>query len=736
MGLRSARRWASRLIRNEFVWVAVAFVVSILLAYFVLNARTTSTFDRLERQNVGAQADRIRATLSNDAGLSREFVLTNAQWTEAYDAVIKRDAQAAVGLFDPGMMRSSFGFGAVALLDRAGQVVGGGMVNSHGTAYTAVSSSLATQLAGSSVTSGRKACGVLAAAEGHYLFCSAPVVHDDGSGPAAGTLVTLKTLDAGAIGKLGALAGLSMRPAGSTLRGSTQRLLSDVGALDVQTRAVSANTMQLLVSVPSVGGAAPLVLAASFPRTVHQAASHSAVTSAEIICLLGLALLAISILAQHLGRARRNRTFITAVHAAATDGGHVTATSRELATLAASVNELLDAMTDRQREAQRASDAAAAERVTAASERRDAEARAERERLAAEAELERERAETSADHEREREIAAAEAEFERAHSAAQARRASAADARAALEQIDSALAVFGEANDTIQRGTRDTVDAAAAARAQVAQAVDGGSALRETTQAAAEVTHEISAVADQTRLLALNAAIEAARAGEHGRGFAVVAHEVGELANAAGNAAGRVLEHIRKVSEQSGSVLSAIEQTSSSLASVDEAASRIDETVHAQQQMTEQSEATLEAAAKQLLNIAERRGAERVDLGVHVKATLLADVGHTPEVETMTVNLSTTGALIERRPNLGEGPWVVHIFLPDESAPIECHAMLARETGHHLGVAFQGVSLADVQRIDRAVSAYNASHAVEPSALADAATALDELTTDAATPSA
>jgi len=47
MGFRSVGQWASRLSRNEYVWVAVAFVVSILLAYFVLNAKTTSTFDRL-----------------------------------------------------------------------------------------------------------------------------------------------------------------------------------------------------------------------------------------------------------------------------------------------------------------------------------------------------------------------------------------------------------------------------------------------------------------------------------------------------------------------------------------------------------------------------------------------------------------------------------------------------------------------------------------------------------------
>lgn len=188
-------------------------------------------------------------------------------------------------------------------------------------------------------------------------------------------------------------------------------------------------------------------------------------------------------------------------------------------------------------------------------------------------------------------------------------------------------------------------------------------------------------VADQTRLLALNAAIEAARAGDHVRGFSVVSHEVGELANAAGSAAERVLSHIRKVSEESASVTASIKQTSASLGAVNAAARRIDETVAAQQEMTHQSEATLEAATRRLAEIAERRG-----------------------------------ALLECRAGLGDRPWEIQLFLPDAPEPVDCTAVLARTAGDHLGVAFANLTESDRRRLERVVAADRADAAAVLSA--------------------
>ncbi len=353
-------------------------------------------------------------------------------------------------------------------------------------------------------------------------------------------------------------------------------------------------------------------------------------------------------------------------------------------------------------------EAAVADRETALAERGAIAAELAAARAAAaglEAGIDRARADAAEQSERARARFAAEAQHASAEAAAHARRTSAAAAREALDGINATLEVLSGANDSIGAGARETLAAAEAARIRVEEAVEGSLALRGTTDAAAEITREISAVADRTRLLALNAAIEAARAGEHGRGFAVVAHEVGQLANTAGAAAGRVLDHIRAVTDQSAGVAASIEATSTALAEVGEATRRIETTLAAQRTATAHSEDTLTAAGDRLVEISERRANTRVALRAPVRAVPLAADGPARPVETATIDLSLGGALLENRPGIGEGPWQIELFLPGDPDPMRCLAVLVRRAGGHLGVAFGEVGDDDLLRLDAAIAA-------------------------------
>ncbi|MGH2892765.1 MAG: PilZ domain-containing protein [Solirubrobacteraceae bacterium] len=101
------------------------------------------------------------------------------------------------------------------------------------------------------------------------------------------------------------------------------------------------------------------------------------------------------------------------------------------------------------------------------------------------------------------------------------------------------------------------------------------------------------------------------------------------------------------------------------------------------------------------IQVAERRSAERTPLVTAVKATPVEADGTAGEmVSTVTSNLSMGGALLLKRPGLGEvSKWRVEIFLPGVSEHVHCDAVLARETPTHLGVRFVNVQEADQLRV-------------------------------------
>ncbi len=110
--------------------------------------------------------------------------------------------------------------------------------------------------------------------------------------------------------------------------------------------------------------------------------------------------------------------------------------------------------------------------------------------------------------------------------------------------------------------------------------------------------------------------------------------------------------------------------------------------------------AALEFVVFDGVHMQERRAAPRAPVQIPVRATLTGARGPNAFcVETATVDLSICGALLERCPGLGPGPWQIELHLPDDPAPVSVSAVLARCTHDHVAVTFAALRDVDVLRL-------------------------------------
>jgi hypothetical protein len=116
----------------------------------------------------------------------------------------------------------------------------------------------------------------------------------------------------------------------------------------------------------------------------------------------------------------------------------------------------------------------------------------------------------------------------------------------------------------------------------------------------------------------------------------------------------------------------------------------------------EDSEEGLVFAVVDGVQLPERRNAERVAVILRARAWALGEGGESAALggETVTANVSSTGALIERRGYLAAATHLrLELSLRDGDAPLCCDAVVARETSTHLGVHFTAMAEQDRIRL-------------------------------------
>jgi methyl-accepting chemotaxis protein len=133
-----------------------------------------------------------------------------------------------------------------------------------------------------------------------------------------------------------------------------------------------------------------------------------------------------------------------------------------------------------------------------------------------------------------------------------------------VDSVESITEKFKKANNLNENGintvkilTNKTEESVAASKelGNVIMGVDS------STEKIGAIIGTIGQIAGQTNLLALNASIEAARAGEAGKGFAVVADEIRKLAEQSSQAAEQIRALIQGIQEQSKHAVTTMESS-------------------------------------------------------------------------------------------------------------------------------------------------------------------------------
>ncbi|WP_172299450.1 methyl-accepting chemotaxis protein [Pseudoruegeria sp. HB172150] len=157
---------------------------------------------------------------------------------------------------------------------------------------------------------------------------------------------------------------------------------------------------------------------------------------------------------------------------------------------------------------------------------------------------------------------------------------------ASLEETAAAITEIAGAVENSARGAQEaaltvtkTKDQSESGLTVLQRTVKAMNDIAQSSEKVSKITSVIDDIAFQTNLLALNAGVEAARAGESGRGFAVVASEVRALAQRSSEAAREIAQLIDMSGRQVEDGVKLVNESGDSLEEIGKLVTYLDELV-------------------------------------------------------------------------------------------------------------------------------------------------------------